>query len=693
MNNEIARLCQLGLTPVLLAGKRPILENWQRFQVDAVDQRDLMGPEHERPILLTPEILHAWLVQYPKSNVGVRTGRQIICLDFDDESIWPLIRDLVPRTRAVKFGARGFTLIYRQSASDPVVRSRGFVNRFTKRMMLEVLAHGRQTVLPPSIHPDTGKPYQWTMIGDWGDEPLTEMCEVDGLGSLAQCEIDAIEARLQAHGLTGAVRERGEATGRPITDADRPRYQAIMGIKLNEKLGELSGAARGGRQAALNGLCYAMSPYVREGFIAEGELEEVVRQACEVNGLLADDGEKQFSRDFYKGLTDGQHLELQALRDMSAEGLFRDKPAAMPVVAPPAPPAALNFMDAATALTEVIPPRESTGPFPHKQVSLFYGDGGAGKTTMLLQFAVACSRGEKWFGMAVEKRKVMIVSGEDENAEMRFRLSQVSRFMGSPGRADLTIVSLADDPACEETYLAIEGPDGRAKPTPLFIQLKAAVKAQGIGVLTLDPVAALYAGNQNDNVSVYSFVSLIRRHFAIECGCTVIIAAHPSASGMTRGDGTSGSVAWNNACRFRMYFHHSDDESDPDLMTLEVCKTNRGKAGAKIQCKWVEGVFVQVGSQKRTQVVDDTEPLSDPCARFLIIATSMIGNGQRLSPNPGPTYAPSMIAKHPDATGLGKRQLTHAMQRLIDSGKLSVDKEGVGTARERTMLGIPRVET
>jgi hypothetical protein len=33
--------------------------------------------------------------------------------------------------------------------------------------VIEVLSTGKNVVLPPSIHPDTGKPYEWLVKGDW----------------------------------------------------------------------------------------------------------------------------------------------------------------------------------------------------------------------------------------------------------------------------------------------------------------------------------------------------------------------------------------------------------------------------------------------------------------------------------------------------------------------------------------------
>ena len=57
---------------------------------------------------------------------------------------------------ALKEGARGVTMLYR---SPVPIASRNFmVNGIP---VMQVLADGRQTVLPPTIHPDTNRPYTW----------------------------------------------------------------------------------------------------------------------------------------------------------------------------------------------------------------------------------------------------------------------------------------------------------------------------------------------------------------------------------------------------------------------------------------------------------------------------------------------------------------------------------------------------
>lgn len=91
-------------------------------------------------------------------NIGLATGEvsNIIALDFDYdvENIHQAIMKNLPKTPCAKKGAKGITLFFSYN---------GEVNRTFKKSgqtVLEILSTGRQTVLPPSLHPN-GMFYVW----------------------------------------------------------------------------------------------------------------------------------------------------------------------------------------------------------------------------------------------------------------------------------------------------------------------------------------------------------------------------------------------------------------------------------------------------------------------------------------------------------------------------------------------------
>ena len=131
-------------------------------------------------------------------GVGVvlgRSSRGLVAIDIDayDEEIVQAIIKTLPSTPLRKRGKKGATLFY----SSGGLRSRaldfcapdGAIVR-----MIDVLAEGRQTVLPPTIHPDTREPYKWI-----GEKTLLEVA-IDGIPSIVDADIDRAIAAVEAFG-------------------------------------------------------------------------------------------------------------------------------------------------------------------------------------------------------------------------------------------------------------------------------------------------------------------------------------------------------------------------------------------------------------------------------------------------------------------------------------------------------------
>ena len=107
------------------------------------------------------ETLDMWL-GWPDRNIGLALGPAsgVVALDFDydvDGRHAEIIR-ILGDSPVKKRGAKGHTGFYRFSNQRSVKYSIG------TESVLEVLSTGRQTVLPPSIHPDTKKPYEWLTL-------------------------------------------------------------------------------------------------------------------------------------------------------------------------------------------------------------------------------------------------------------------------------------------------------------------------------------------------------------------------------------------------------------------------------------------------------------------------------------------------------------------------------------------------
>ena len=96
--------------------------------------------------------------KWPDAGVCVALGRasNLVAIDFDygPDKLRAELEALLPPSPVKKKGAKGYTAFYRGSDIAP----RKW--RVGGQSVMEILGHGRQTVLPPTIHPD-GMPYAW----------------------------------------------------------------------------------------------------------------------------------------------------------------------------------------------------------------------------------------------------------------------------------------------------------------------------------------------------------------------------------------------------------------------------------------------------------------------------------------------------------------------------------------------------
>jgi hypothetical protein len=98
----------------------------------------------------------------PGAGIGIRLGDPLVALDIDTDeaAIGCALIDAVlpsPGLRTItKSGKRGQTLFFRVSERLPSKRFK--VNEV---IVAELLSLGKQTVLPPTVHPDTHRPYVW----------------------------------------------------------------------------------------------------------------------------------------------------------------------------------------------------------------------------------------------------------------------------------------------------------------------------------------------------------------------------------------------------------------------------------------------------------------------------------------------------------------------------------------------------
>src|SRR5262249_1068601 len=138
--------------------------------------------------------------------------------------------------------------------------------------------------------------------------------------------------------------------------------------------------------------------------------------------------------------------------------------------------------------------------------------------------------------------------------------------------------------------------------TRQFQDIWAEVLKRRPDLLVLDTLADVYGGNEIVRVQVNHFIKTVLGRLILqakEAGftLTVLLLAHPSMSGQSSGTGMSGSTAWENAVRARLYMQRPK-EGHSDERELVRIKANYAAAGEEtsLRMMYQRGFFVPVAS-------------------------------------------------------------------------------------------------
>jgi len=171
-----------------LHGKIPLVKNWSMFS-------------RQKPSEL---LVDSWCNKYPKANVGFLTGKLsgIIAIDIDKDSAL----SMVPPSPVVKKGKKGETRFFKYN---------GEANFKRHDLGIELLSTGNQTVIPDSIHPETGEPYVWTsnetlLSIDKDDLPILGQEFFDLVGQVETIKGDTLGRHNALIEICGAMVGRGE---------------------------------------------------------------------------------------------------------------------------------------------------------------------------------------------------------------------------------------------------------------------------------------------------------------------------------------------------------------------------------------------------------------------------------------------------------------------------------------------------
>ena len=223
-------------------------------------------------------------------------------------------------------------------------------------------------------------------------------------------------------------------------------------------------------------------------------------------------------------------------------------------------------------------------------VGMISGDGKIGKSLICQQLATSAVLGVPWLGLTVKPGRALYMACEDDENELNHRQRAINRHLGVVMEDVLDAgLDLRDRVARDNALMFLKRPEWKMTRTSLMDKLVTVCRRDGVQYVIIDTATKTFRGNQNDEVQVDDFITELRR-LAIAIQGLVLLTKHPSVTGRALGTGESGSVAWNNSVRSRLYMHESKNAG----LALTGMASNYGRKLDAVPLRWERGVFERV---------------------------------------------------------------------------------------------------
>jgi hypothetical protein len=276
------------------------LEGWQRFCREQADEAQIA----------------AWIeAAEPDAGISLACGfAGVVALDVDNPKAYGAVREVFGSLRPPsKVGQKGVTGFF--CAKGELIASRKFLERRDECgrqfPLVEILSTGNKTTLPPSIHPETLRPYQWR------NASLEEVRHPRDLPVLTRQHLADLETALAP-----LMEPKRPITLRPATtpalpetDFEKRRYIASARTALDREAQSLALTCKPGRNRRLFEVACKLGKWIHNGILASDALIAALSNACNYNGLTAENGSRDVMQTIQRGLNISRGDPLPELRE------------------------------------------------------------------------------------------------------------------------------------------------------------------------------------------------------------------------------------------------------------------------------------------------------------------------------------------------------------------------------------------
>lgn len=220
---------------------------------------------------------------------------------------------------------------------------------------------------------------------------------------------------------------------------------------------------------------------------------------------------------------------------------------------------------------------------PANAVTVLGAHGGGGKTTLGFMAGVSLALELSFLGKRTKQSRVAFFSGEEPAPSIRWKLANVCREMGVDP-ADLAgHMTVLDASECDATLY-----DRQGFTTPGYDVLLNMAERGDADVFIIDNASDTFDGDEIRRAEVRGFMRALSKLTRANGGAVLLLVHTDRASARGNGgndDGYSGSTAWHNSARSRLFLA---PDKGGDGLELRHLKCNLGPLADPIPLEWTK---------------------------------------------------------------------------------------------------------
>lgn len=249
------------------------------------------------------------------------------------------------------------------------------------------------------------------------------------------------------------------------------------------------------------------------------------------------------------------------------------------------------------------------------KVGILAAAGGVGKSSVLVNLAVAVATGNPWFGLATSNPgRVLLALGEEDESEVRRRIYYTARDknLSEESRANVMrrIVAL---PLAGMNVGLVEGEGGEIRESAMLEAFRQLLNDGGErwSLIVLDPLSRFAgADTEKDNAAATRFVEAVES-LAMATGATVLMAHHTTKEarkeGETPGTGIRGATGLHDAIRWAGTLD-GDAGGIVGLVQFAVRKSNYTAKGEPVYLVMgKEGVLRRIDKDEHARMIAERD--------------------------------------------------------------------------------------